>query len=301
MPRRPSLPPPVIEAIRAIDGAARPEHATVLGEGWGSVAFQVPAAGGDYVLRLPREGVPWAVDDLEREVRFLPLLTGRPFETGVPREARLVTDGAGRTLAALHRMVPGVSSRGVPLRGAARRRHLADIGRFLSVLHATPHAPARRHGVEARNVWLEVSRPRIEETMALAGPATRAWLTSVVRRFETLGDPASPPRVLVHGDLSGDHLLVGPDGRLAGVIDFAEARLSDPAFDFAGVLNRFSWRDLAVVLDHYEGAIDATCMERVRVYIEIAPIYSVTDGFVALGEAERRRGLRRLAARAARG
>lgn len=276
---------------------ARPERARWLGSGWGAIAFRVPADDGDWVARVPT-GVSWSVEDLEREVRMLPLLEQRPFEVVTPRDARIVRDREGAFLAAVHRMVPGSSSKRRRVVGRAREEHLAAIGRFLATLHTTPHAEARRYGVEERAVWEAVSRPRIEETMALAGPVTRAWLEEQIRTFEAL-DRAHAPVALIHGDLSPDHLLMGEDGALTGVIDFAEARLSDPALDFAGVLNRFSWRDLEVVRAHYDAPVDASFMERVRIYIEIVPVYSVTDGYIAAGEAERAQGLHRLAGRAA--
>ncbi len=227
---------------------------------------------------------------------MLPLLETRPFEVVTPRDARIVRDGQGALLAAIHRMVPGSSSKRRRVMGRAREEHLAAIGRFLATLHTTPHAAAQRHGVEGRDVWTEVSRPRIEETMSLAGPTSRAWLADRARAFEALD--ARIPVSLIHGDLSGDHLLMDEEGRLSGVIDFAEARLSDPALDLAGVLTRFTRRDLDVVMRHYDAPVDATFMERVHIYIEIVPIYSVTDGYIASGEAERAQGLRRIAGRA---
>jgi aminoglycoside phosphotransferase (APT) family kinase protein len=269
-----------------------------IGSGWGADAFLIPSEDGDWVARLPRD-VPWSVDDLEREVRLLPLIGARPFEVVTPRDARAVRDGEGALVAAIHRMVPGTSSKGHPLRGSARQEHLAAVGRFLATLHTTPHAAARRHGVEVRDLWREVSLPRIEETIALAGTATVEWLRGRVRAFEAIARRAPIPVALVHGDLSGEHLLMDAEGRLSGVIDFADARLTDPALDFAGVLNRFSTRDLEVVRAHYDAPQDPTLLERARIYIDIVPIYQVTDGYIAAGPAERAQGLRRLAARAA--
>lgn len=295
-PTRPRLPTDTHAVLRkALPGSA-PERATWIGSGWGSHAFRLPAGDGDWIARIPT-GVAWAVEDLEREVRMLPLLESRPFEVAVPRDARIARREDGALVAAIHRMVPGGSSKGRRLLGRARDAHLAAIGRFLATLHTTPAAAARRHGIEVRDIWREVSLPRIEETMALTGPAGRAWLASRVAAFEAL--PATAPSALTHGDLSGDHLLMDEDGRLSGVIDFAEARLADPAIDFAGVLNRFSWRDLEVVCAHYDAPMDPHLLDRARIYIEIVPIYSVTDGYIAAGKGERRAGLRKIAARAA--
>ncbi|MGW1980495.1 aminoglycoside phosphotransferase family protein [Streptomyces sp. NPDC001889] len=49
--------------------------------------------------------------------------------------------------------------------------------------------------------------------------------------------PVAGPReeVLLHNDLKGEHLLVTPEGRISGVIDWADAALGDPAEDIAGL------------------------------------------------------------------
>lgn len=41
--------------------------------------------------------------------------------------------------------------------------------------------------------------------------------------------------VLVHHDLNGDHLVVSADGRVRGVLGWADAVLGDPAEDIAGL------------------------------------------------------------------
>jgi aminoglycoside phosphotransferase (APT) family kinase protein len=105
--------------------------------------------------------------------------------------------------------------------------------------------------------------------------------------------------VLIHADISGDHLLLDETGALSGVIDFADAVVGDPALDFAGVLNDLGWRDLERVWTHYGGEVDERAIERTRFYIAVAPIYQVVYGEAGAGPEERRRGIRRLTARAA--
>lgn len=239
------------------------------------------------------------MEDLEREARLLPLLQRRPFEVEVPRDARVLVAPSGQALGAIHRMV-----RGTPLgeashpRGHARAELLAAIGRTLSVLHATPKGAAKRHGAREIDLWTEHYVGYIAQALPHLPPAARAWLTAKAREFERRGGTASAPRVLVHGDLSGDHLLVDGTGRLSGLIDFADARLADPALDFAGILNELGWRDLGRVLEHYDGELDAGTLYRTHFYIEVAPIYQVVDGAVAVGSSLRRKGIRRLSARA---
>src|SRR5690606_23764411 len=106
-----TLPPEAYAPLRDALPGARPEDAQWIGSGWGASAFLVPAADGDWVARIPSD-VPWSVEDLEREVRMLPLLESRPFEAAVPRGARLIRNAEGDLVAAVHRMVPGSTSKG---------------------------------------------------------------------------------------------------------------------------------------------------------------------------------------------
>ncbi|MEU6802906.1 aminoglycoside phosphotransferase family protein [Streptomyces neyagawaensis] len=45
----------------------------------------------------------------------------------------------------------------------------------------------------------------------------------------------APAAVLVHHALIGEHLLVGADGRVRGVLDWSDAAVGDPAEDIAGL------------------------------------------------------------------
>jgi len=285
---------------RALPGA-RVRAVTAIGQGWGAAAFRVAAADGDWVLRLPKPRSYWALEDLQREVALLPLLERRPFEVAIPREARLLRDEGGAAIGALHRLVPGTPLGEVRHpRGRARATLLASIGRALSVLHATPVREAKRHGAREVDLWTEEYVPKVAEALTLLPSKAAAWLEQRAAAFEASGGSQVAPRVLIHGDLSGDHLLVDERGQLSGMIDFADALVADPALDFAGVLNELHWRDLEAVLSHYSGEVDGGALERARFYIDIAPIYQVTDGLLGVGPEERAKGIRRLSARAAR-
>jgi aminoglycoside 2''-phosphotransferase len=63
-------------------------------------------------------------------------------------------------------------------------------------------------------------------------PTLAASIESFLRRYR---NDRAPREVVLHGDLVGDHLLVDEHtGRLAGIIDFGDVALGDPAHDFLG-------------------------------------------------------------------
>ena len=75
--------------------------------------------------------------------------------------------------------------------------------------------------------------------------------------------PPDGPRVLVHGDLHLRHLLVLPDGRPSGVIDWGDTCLADPAVDLCLAYAAFDGRAREALLAEY-GPVDAERELRAR-------------------------------------
>ena len=169
--------------------------------------------------------------------------------------------------------VEGVPASTLSLRGAARERLARDLGAFLSALHAVPPSAARRLGVSGADLWRSRYVPLIEECRPCLGAAVARDLATLVGQFEAIR--ANAPQLLVHGDISGTHILVNADGRISGVIDFGDARLGDPALDFAGVLNDWSRSFLARVLTHYAPEVTSGTLRRAECFIALAPLYAV--------------------------
>jgi aminoglycoside 2''-phosphotransferase len=81
--------------------------------------------------------------------------------------------------------------------------------------------------------------------------------------------------VLLHGDLSPEHILVDLERTaITGVIDFGDAVVGDPAGDFGGFDAAF--RQAALV--GYELPIDDTLLSRAVVYWKLGPFHEVLYG-----------------------
>ena len=270
------------------------DAATLLGEGWSVTALRVS----DLVVRVARPA-PLHKVALTREAALLAAIeaAGVPF---VPRGARVLRAASGAELANVYEYVEGVPARGVHMRGVERERLARDLGRFLGALHAFPVARARALDVPEHDLWADDDL----YTRALAacrvhlGPRTREWLDGLIARFAAEGGASGAPRSLIHGDISGAHLLLGPDRALAVVIDFGDAMMADPALDFAGVLNDWPSPFLDRVLAHYPLAVDHDAHRRVAFYIATEPLFSVRYGIEHGDAAELAAGRRKLAARA---
>ncbi len=292
----PELALAVQEAVPDADLAG----ASVLGEGWGSLAFRVPSPGGDLALRVPRAGVRWAVPNLEREARLLPALEA--WGLPVPRGVRLLRGPTGELVGSLESVVEGAPATVLPRSRAARRAFADDLGRSLARLHAFPLERARAFGLREPHFWDDHYAGLIESSLEALRGASREWLAARARAFLDGGGVATAPRALIHADISAAHLIVRGDGRLAGVIDWGDAMIGDPALDFAGLLNQYPESFMESVLERYEahgGVADADLRRRARFYIDVSPVFLVRYGHMFNGGQDRIDGLRQFAARAA--
>jgi Ser/Thr protein kinase RdoA (MazF antagonist) len=248
------------------------------------------------VVRVPNSD--HHAEELALEPRLLPALEvgGVPF---VPHGMTLITAEDGAILATAHEYVDGVGGRELPRPTGRRREELArDIACFLGALHSFPADEAVRLGVPDLDLWADHYVPLIEAARPHLAPRSQEWLDALVERFVREGGIPRSPRVLIHADLDGRNVLVRPDGGLAGVIDFSDCMIADPALDLAGLLNDWSRSFCERVLAHYPLEVDADLRRRADFYIAIAPLWEVREGVEADKPHFLRLGRARLAARA---
>jgi aminoglycoside phosphotransferase (APT) family kinase protein len=108
-------------------------------------------------------------------------------------------------------------------------RFIGSMARFYAALQAVDRIP----GVPVDDVH------ELRHGLARAAEATRAVLEPPehlwARWQRWLADDSYWPAhvALAHGDLHPGHMLLSPDGTLCGVLDWTEARFTDPALDLA--------------------------------------------------------------------
>ena len=216
-----------------------------LDDGWD---FKVLVVDDTWVVRWPRHRL--AVEEIEQEVELLPVLAPLlPVEVPqfeyVSREPWLVA----------YRFIHGeplVDEDPEGVRG------------FLEALHAVDadDVPARRPD------WLETYGELADEfrrvVLPLLDADERAQGEALLAEVETLTGfrPA-----LTHSDLGSPHLLVR-EGRLAGVIDWGDARIGDPAIDYAWLLNG----------PFPDWDVDDELRRRARIYHRLEPWFEVHYG-----------------------
>jgi aminoglycoside phosphotransferase (APT) family kinase protein len=170
-----------------------------------------------WIVRWPRHRL--AVEEIEHEVELLPVLA--PFlPVEVPRFEYVSRD----PWLVAYRLI-----RGEPLVDEDPE----GVRAFLHALQAVDveAVPAPRPD------WLETYREQADEfrrvVLPLLDADERPRGEALLAEVETL--TGFRPAV-THSDLGPSHLLVH-DGKLAGVIDWGDARIGDPAIDYAWLLN----------------------------------------------------------------
>ena len=217
-----------------------------------------------WVFRFPR--TPEAAALAAGERRLLDQLRQvSPLPT--PRYERVspVGDFAG------YPIIPGteLSERvfaGLP-RGV-QERVLAQLGVFLARLHQLPPSLIAPPLGVAGPAWSAADyarryRLRRAQLASTLPPDLHVRLDDFFESLPAIVDDAA--HVLIHGDLTEDHILLAPDGeRLSGVIDFTDAAVGDPAFDFTFLWAYGDWAPAYAARHYGAGETTAKIVARSR-------------------------------------
>lgn len=165
-----------------------------------------------------------------------------------------------------YRMIAGVGLTEAVFAALSREtqeRVLGEIGDFLSVLHALPPELGARPAGDASTggaTWF--AERYAERRKSLAEGLGAVLLGAADRFYDALPAAVATSSVAVtHGDFTDDHILLAT-GRLAGVIDFTDASLGDPAFDFTCLWAYGQWAVEHVARRYGAGAANSDILSR---------------------------------------
>jgi len=242
-----------------VDSIVRIDH------GWDSVAYDINDS---WIVRVPRRAEVRAA--LRQEAELLPRLAP---ELPAPVPVVSVFEG-DQTFFAVHRKLPGRPLRSAELVVAR------DLGRFLGVLHCSATAKEVLPETTSRD-WLDSQAAfadRCKAVLALMDRDERLRAQALFDRH--LSRPPHFELVPVQGDLGPDHILWS-DEHLTGVIDWSDARIDDPALDFAWLLYGCTKDFAETVLETYSaegGDVDPTFRERALYFHRLGPWHQVVFG-----------------------
>jgi aminoglycoside 2''-phosphotransferase len=149
-----------------------------------------------------------------------------------------------------------------------QRGRIADqLAGFLTAVHEIPKSIAREFGVSQPNPLKDLDDLH-RDTEALVLPRLGPHEVPVVRAFlAELAAESKPvqPTTLIHGDLSGEHILWDAENQQVSIIDFSDRLIGDLALDFA-YLHAYGSKFVEQVLERYRGPKDEGTRRRARLY-----------------------------------
>jgi aminoglycoside 2''-phosphotransferase len=274
-------PQDVSDAVSRCFPALAGAEVAYLSEGYDSWVYTV---GGDVLLRFPKRRDVVETQAMER--RLLPELAPT-LPLPVPAMDYCCDDGPGGLPFTGYRRVPGIPLSELPLGPTPQLG--APFGRFLKALQTFPTERAAALSVPLLDgtAWRAEYDALYERVIRRAFPLLGFEAREATEeRFEGfLGNAANFEfrPVLTHRDLGTPHLLVDPLTREpTGVIDFGDACLADPAFDFTDPLTGelgivLGVEGIAAVVEAY-GGIEESFAERARFYKYVSPFHEIFYG-----------------------
>jgi aminoglycoside 2''-phosphotransferase len=121
----------------------------------------------------------------------------------------------------------------------ARKAIASELGNFLNELHAFPVSKARALGVPAEDPAEYLSTLKREYKQYLEPKITAAekiYSQKILLESQAY-NIQKHPQVMTHNDMLGGHIFLKKNNQIAGIIDFGDKAIGDPAKDFNGLLD----------------------------------------------------------------
>ncbi|HWD40926.1 MAG TPA: phosphotransferase, partial [Fimbriimonas sp.] len=196
----------------------------LFGAGWDNHAYLV---GDELVFRIPHRKL--GGDLMDTECQVLGYLCQQDLPLRIPEPRYQAKPGGGFPYAiAGYPLIPGVSADMVTWTDEERGKNAGTLGGFLAALHSVPIGIPTPRVDALKRADLLYRMPIVQEKTLNAPESYRALLVELSKTPLYEGAP-----VWVHGDLYAKHLIVGDDRQIAGVIDWGDVHVGDPALDIA--------------------------------------------------------------------
>ena len=243
---------------------------TRLGEGWDNDMWrgedgEEDGGAASVAWRFPRRRI--GVELLATEAAVLPALA--PLLTvPIPAPRWFGVPSPAFPYAFLgYPMLAGITGDRAALSDAGRQALAPALGAFLRALHAVDVNEAAALGVPDDDFRGDMAKAARVTRRHADRLTTSPWADRLPAVYAAIDD--GPPtdttgaRVLLHGDLYARHVLVDADRGLAGVIDWGDVCLGDPAKDLSVMFSLLPPAARPVFRAAY-GEIDAATARRAR-------------------------------------
>ncbi len=224
------------------------------------------------VFRFPKNSYSKKI--FKNESGLLTLLSRR-LATPVPRYTYMAP---GFTFAG-YPLIHGtdLTASGFAKMSAGQKRKLAaQLGAFLTELHAVPVKSVAKFNPRKRAAAGELPLLAKQFKKYVYPSLTTAQKARFDVFFAQLITTLSGARksVLVHGDFSGDHFILNSRAGLAGIIDFTDFALHEPAFDLVHLWG-LGADFVRAVFAHYHGKNKHGMLERSHAFAQASAVWNM--------------------------
>lgn len=223
-------------------------------KGWDNLVVLINR---EWIFRFPR--TEEVAQRIQKEQRLLEYLHNRlnTHQVLIPRY-RLLHDENDQAAGSYYKMIQGQLLKPSSLRHMSRPgrdRIAAQLGTFLHIIHTSDLEVLKDIGIEIVHTvdyWRNHLREIEQHVLPLLTPSEQNRVVNLFETYLTQQVNQTVKKTLAHGDLSHAHILYDPHREeLTGIIDFGDAQLTDPAYDFSGLYWEYGKQFVLEVLQHY--------------------------------------------------
>ncbi|MEN1969064.1 aminoglycoside phosphotransferase family protein [Lentibacillus sp. N15] len=251
-----------------------------LGEGWDSKAFSVNKS---VVFRIPKRTT--VARRMKTEIQLLHAIKPYLYSTQIPDIKWIGPARDNLAVSAIgYPKIEGVPFSNI-VQGTEMNHIFPEIGQFLNELHTVPKSvfqtekvpwfrwtgDGSESGPDGWEIGLRTFTERIRVgVLPLLSKSTATAVDNEINIFLTNKQNFGFEPVLLHGDLTQEHILVNKETDTIGVIDFGDSGFGDPAYDV--------WPQLTPYYSRC--GVDETFKIRQRFYRKLAPFHGVISGLM---------------------
>ncbi|WP_071458644.1 aminoglycoside phosphotransferase family protein [Bacillus massilinigeriensis] len=227
----------------------------------------------ELVFRFPKSSE--FLSKIKDEGKILQLLMEIKPALQVPQYEYVYQDGLLKGVR--YPYLEGIPLSKLPLNDIeSNRENAKSIGDFLSKLHSIDVErldDTNLTTIHTMEYWKSLHSNVQKDVFPYLTNQQQKEIDEVFLRFTET--KSTYKRTLIHGDLTSSNIIYNKaSGCISGIIDFTDAQIGDPAFDFAGLYWDFG-RDFTVeVLSWYSGSENpVTLFNRVKNFYGLQPVF----------------------------
>ncbi|MGY0694427.1 aminoglycoside phosphotransferase family protein [Virgibacillus sp. FSP13] len=149
------------------------------------------------------------------------------------------------------------------------------IGEFLSELHCVKNKVGNFQSVQIYDYWNDLYTSVKEDIFPFLNKIQQQEIHQTFSGFIDLYPKQLFQKSIIHGDLGASNIIYdNQKGLINGIIDFTDAQLGDPAFDFAGFYWDIGPTFTRNVLSYYNGSESVESLyDRVKNFYGLQPVF----------------------------